>query len=472
MRRGLVAIGVLALLTASAGGESLMYVLKPRPALGRIDVQVSWQTQGRGQSGLCVADRWGALRDVAALIRDFRVEGARSVRRDGACWIVSHPKNAAFTASYSVDCRREPATWDSTHLPVVTADFYFAVGATFLLVPSIGGGQPDRYDVVVRWELPRNWRGACSWGVGQSVGDQLQSGELRHAAYLAGPLETKSAREGGADITVAMVGRYGFDAGELADVVHKIAADQATFMRDPALPPQVVTLVPVVSSAKDGAARLFGQGLHHGLALWLAPESAMTEGLEHVIAHELFHHWIGGVLKPAEPEEAVMWFVEGLTDYYALRRLWESGRWTDATMARWLNRHLKAYAENPARNAPNVDVQARARTEIATFGEVPYQRGLLLGLRWHKTARERGVEGGLDALIRHLVQRARTEGLRLSGAAIRDAGTRVLGAWFTPEFERFAVRGETVALPEDALAPALRFLTDDDGGRFEPAESP
>jgi predicted metalloprotease with PDZ domain len=357
-------------------------------------------------------------------------------------------------------------------LPVVTPDFFFGVGATILLVPQVGPGAPELHDVVARWELPRNWRAACSWGVGQSVGDRLRSADLRHAAYMAGPLVTDTSRIGGADVTVAMVGRFGFDAGTLASTVATIAADQAAFMRDPAFPPHVVTLVPVGSPVEHGAAKLLGQGFHHGLALWLAPEADLTEGLEHVVAHELMHYWIGGVLKPADPEEQALWFIEGFTDYYALRRLWQSGRWDDETLARWLNRHLAAYHSNPARNASNVDVQARARTSPETFGEVAYQRGLLLGLRWNRIARERGIQDGVDALTWSLVQRGRGAGFRLSSSAVRETGTRVLGTWFESEFDRFVTRGETIELPVDALGPTLRYLATESGGRFERATTP
>lgn len=458
---------------AAAQAESLTYTLKPRPALGRLEVRLTWQTQGRTQSGLCVAERWGPLRDVAGLIQDLQIDGGRLIRHDGACWMLAHKRDAAVTLRYAVECRRDGLAWDATHLPVVTTDFFFGVGATILLVPQVGPGAPELHDVVVRWELPRNWRGACSWGVGQAVGDRIRSSDLRQAAYLAGPLATSNFKSGAADITVAMVGRFGFDAATLASVVATIAADQAGFMREQAFPPHVVTLVPVGSPVERGSARLLGQGFHHGLALWLAPEADLTEGLEHVVAHELMHYWIGGIAPPAEPEEQVLWFVEGFTDYYALRRLWQSGRWDDQTLARWLNRHIAAYYANPARNAANVEVQARARTAPDTFGELAYQRGLLLGLRWDRMAREHGVEHGVDALTWNLVQRGRVEGLRLSGGVIRDAGVRVLGPWFEREFDRFVVRGETIDLPADALAPALRYVGDASSGRFEtPAGSP
>ena len=86
-------------------------------------------------------------------------------------------------------------------------------------------------------------------------------------------------------------------------------------------------------------------------------------------------------------------------------------------------------------------------------GEVPYQRGLLLGLRWHKLARDHGVREGVDALLRKLVERARRGDFRISNDALREEGRAILGEWFTPEFDKYVRRAETVEVPRDALAP-------------------
>ena len=86
-----------------------------------------------------------------------------------------------------------------------------------------------------------------------------------------------------------------------------------------------------------------------------------------------------------------------------------------------------------------------------------YQRGLLLGLRWHFKAREAGVADGLDALLTRLLARARADrGLRVSNAMIRTLGVEICGPWFGQEFDRYVLRGETIRVPADALLPELR----------------
>ena len=53
----------------------------------------------------------------------------------------------------------------------------------------------------------------------------------------------------------------------------------------------------------------------------------------------------------------VYWFTEGLTDYYALRILRESGFWKQRLYAKWINRHIREYFHNPAIGATNDQIR-------------------------------------------------------------------------------------------------------------------
>jgi predicted metalloprotease with PDZ domain len=79
----------------------------------------------------------------------------------------------------------------------------------------------------------------------------------------------------------------------------------------------------------------------------------------------------------------------------------------------------------------------------------------MLGLRWHRLARDAGVREGFDKLFKALVDRGRAGGFELTNEAVRAAGRAALGAWFEQEFDRHVTQAERIELPEDALAPAL-----------------
>lgn len=450
---GLVAAATLC---ALATAETLTYVLTPQPAEGRLRVELTWQTEGRTVSELCVSQRWGTVEDVPGLLKEISFEGGVLERRESACWVVSHRRGAGLNCRYVVDTGRRELDWSSIHFPVTTRSFFHGTGNAFLLVPRARAGGSQEYEVLLRWELPRGWQAVCSWGSGPHVGAQLSVDDLRHSLYLAGVLDTHVIEVAGAGkLTVAMPRSFGFDVESLGRMAAEIIAAQCAFMEEGAFPPFVVAAVPVAGRSLAGQARLSGMGLYRSLALFLPATGGLTEAVEHMFAHENFHHWNGQMLRAAEPQGLVYWFTEGLTDYYALRILYESGRWTAQTYAEWINRHLREYYANPARNVSNQQIEAEYWRQRDTVGEVPYQRGLLLGLRWHRLARDCGVSEGVDRLFKVLVERGRQEGFRLTNEAIRQAGVELLGKWFGTEFDRYVVAGETIEVPTDALAPGL-----------------
>lgn len=455
-----LAIGTWTAVTAHA--ETLTYVLTPEPGQGRIRVALTWQTAGRSASRLCVSPHWGTVADVPALLKDMKFAGTTGVRPDKACWQLTHNRGAELQCTYTVDPGRKLFDWNSTHHPIATQRFFHGLGNAFLVTPAQGGGQPEDYEVLVRWKLPAEWQAVCSWGAGPSVGARLKPDDVRQSVYLAGRFETYRTRVPDADeLTIALVDDFAFSAAEFAERAAGIIADQCTFMRESAFPPFLITAIPVGEPVKSGDLHIVGMGLYHSFALCISPQATLTDGVEHLFAHELFHTWNGRLLQAEEPEELVYWFSEGFTDYYALRILYESGRWPADVYARWINRHLREYQANPARNATNEQIRAGYWKERNTVGEAPYQRGLLLGLRWHKLAQDHGVRDGVDALLRKLVERARQGSFRISNDALREEGRAVLGEWFTPEFDRYVKKAETVEVPKDALAPA--FV-----GRLEP----
>jgi len=451
-RLGLIA-GLLA--AAAAQAESLTYVLQPEFGRGVLRVELTWETGERRTSILGVSPRWGPIDNVPGMLRDVRFVGA-TWRREGSQWILSHRPRQTIRVRYQVDAgARDFSAWERTHHPIAARDFFHGMGNTFLLVPMPAPGTPETFEVVLRWRLPAGFDAICSWGRGRTVGDRLRAMDLRHSVYLAGRLEVRDAQQDDRRVTVALVDRFDFDADDLLKMATRIIRHQCDFMVEREFPDFVVTAIPVGPPIRPGESRIAGAGLYHSFALFLAPRSRLTDGVQHLFAHELFHTWNGRLLPAAQPERRVAWFTEGVTDYYALRILFESGDWDARIYARWINRHLRQYVQNPARNATNAEIERDYWTQRDTVGEVAYQRGLLLGLRWHALARRRGVPEGFDRLFRTLIERGRQGGFQLTNDAVRRTGVQVLGDWFGPEFDRYVIQAATVDVPPDALEPQL-----------------
>ncbi len=458
--RGLSAVRVVVLVAfglaaaAPVGAETLTYVLTPRFGEGRLDVKLTWQTGNRERSALRIAPRWGQVDDVPALLRRITIAGAK-VERDNTLWILTHRPDETLVCQYAVEAGHAAFDrWELAYHPITAKTYFHGVGNAFLLVPYPPAGGPAQYETLVRWELPDGYSAACSWGAGRTIGATMAPEDLARSSYLAGDIVTRSVPRDGRQIGVAMVDRFDFSADELLGLTTRIVNAQCRFMLEDSFPDFVITALPVGPAVKGNGARIAGSGLYNGFSLYMAPQSRLDDAFEHLFAHELFHYWNGGVLAAEAPERAVYWFVEGFTDYYSLRILHESKVWGSVTYAKWINKHLREYAFNPAARASNAEIDRDYWEKRRTVGEVAYQRGLALGLRWNYLARRNGVSDGLDKLIHALVDRGRT-GLAISNPRLRSAGIETLGAWLGPEFDRYVTQAEPVDVPPEALEPAL-----------------
>lgn len=449
--------------------ESLTYTISPRFGEGRTQVELTWETRGRTTSVLSVAQRFGKIENVAGLLSGVRIDGGKSVKRDGSLWIVTHATNATLEVRYDVGSKiKSFDEWDAQQLPIASADFFHGIGSAFLMTPNSHPGTPTEFEVALRWVLPAGYKAACSWGgTARSVAARLKPADLKQSAYLAGKIQTRTREADGLKVSVAMVDQFPFSAEEFAEFSARIVKAECDFMGETEFPEFLVTLIPVGRRLKDGETRIAGSGLYHGFSLFLAPQSPLSDGVEHLFAHELFHFWNGRLLPAADPERMVYWFVEGFTDYYALRILYESKIWSAATYAKWLNKHIREYAANPGRNASNGEINESYWTQRDTVGQVAYQRGLLLGLRWQHLSKVRAAGGskpgskgaGLDTWVRSLIDRARAGRYEISNAELRKTGTQSLGDWFSAEFDKYVEQAATVEVPPECLAPGLTGAT-------------
>jgi predicted metalloprotease with PDZ domain len=283
----------------------------------------------------------------------------------------------------------------------------------------------------------------------------MRPSDLRNSVYVAGDLLTKRFEKDGLLLDVVMGRGFSFSIEEFGERALQIIKAQRDFMAEPAFPPFVITVMAVGDPLPPEDTRIAGAGLYHSFALFVPPKSRLDTGVEQLFSHELFHFWNGRILQAADPERALFWWIEGFTDYYGMRLLYDAGIWDAATYAGWLNRHLRDYAANPAINATNDEIQARFWSDRDSYGEVAYQRGQALGLRWHRLARQRGINEGVDKLLKALMTQQRQGAPPLSNSDIRRIGVQTLGGWFGEEFDHYVVGARTVDIPPEALAPRI-----------------
>ena len=110
-----LATGLALATSRAAQTETVTYTLTPQPQTGRIDVELVWETAGRTGSRMCVAEHWGSVANVPALLKNVKVDGATQVRAAGACWDMQHRTGAVIRCSYTVDPGRRELDWAKLH---------------------------------------------------------------------------------------------------------------------------------------------------------------------------------------------------------------------------------------------------------------------------------------------------------------------------------------------------------------------
>lgn len=462
-------IAAAATLGRPAAADSLKYTFAPDPEDHLLRVTLEWQTESEGPSAVSISPGWASVQRPARFIKDVTVEGGEitnSTEGVTGRWEITHEDGALIRFTYSVDAGHSSFDWERRYLPIVTFKFFHGIGETFLITPEPSRGRDGLFDVEMMWELPQGWDDAItSLGHGKSISVRAHPGTLRQTAFLAGSLDLAGADAEGrpfvieagdereAFLTAAMHDLFSFDAPQLARVASRILEAQRKFMDDDSLSPFTLLLIPVGDPLTQGTSRIAGTALHHSVALFLPPRCMMDDRIIMLIAHEVFHHYNGRLITNIEAEELSYWFTEGFTDYYAMRVLLERFPDMHPWLADWVNERIGQYLRNPAINATNDEIRARFWTGDEPHRDIPYARGLMLGIRWHALAREHGVENGIDALMRELLRRARERDYRLGNQSLREIGIEVLGEWFGEDFDAYVVRAETIPLQPDFMQP-------------------
>jgi len=201
--------------------------------------------------------------------------------------------------------------------------------------------------------------------------------------------------------------------------------------------PDSVVRIIVQRSGLPGVTR--GTTTRFGITIALPPDDALDEATRSVIVHELTHLWIGRRF----PDERLIWFSEGFTDYLAL--------WTAAAAGvvdpDWFAQRLAVVADELAalRPAPAQPLTAQAvgRDSDGPAERLAYRGGALAALSFDVALRGAG-KGTLGSFIGKLLT---TPDSVLTERAIR-ATAEAMGAG--TEF-RAAVDSVPLASPWPAL---------------------
>ena len=229
----------------------------------------------------------------------------------------------------------------------------------------------------------------------------------------------------------------------------------------------------------------FNGGLEHRASSVLAIANRPNLEVDHLAAHEIFHAWNGKIIRPAvlgpfDYQRAAptgnLWFVEGVTDYFASHILFRSGLISATQLVDEFTAQVTQLQISRARRDATMEVASREIWNSNTDGfkdlsiyNKGYLAGLLLDCMLRSSTQGRST---LLALMEDLYARCVATSVGYSEDDIRKAVSRLAGTDCTAAYS--AITRSTSELPYGFLSAiglrailAGNYYEDASGTRFQ-----
>ena len=251
--------------------------------------------------------------------------------------------------------------------------------------------------------------------------------DLNNALLVCGNIRTLNSQARDCVIQYATDRDWLFSNHDALELVRRIARTEMAFFGS--APTEQITVLLSANEVK-AAAGFDVYGVHTGSSiLVMLPEETTWGMLEEqaasVIAHEMFHGWLGEAITQLDPE--TLWFTEGATTWYSARMLNSAGIWSPHHARQVLTERLnRDFVKSPQRGKISIADAAANVMGDAELVRYSYAGGVAACMaldQW--LARQSGLVRPLDEVLRYLYQNRSEDGF--SRQALEDAVMAVTG---------------------------------------------
>jgi hypothetical protein len=274
--------------------------------------------------------------------------------------------------------------------------------------------------------------------------------DLHNALLVCGDIRTAAVEVRDCTIQYATDREWTFEDATALDLVRRIARTEIAFFGSAPTTPITVLLAANEVTASEG---FDAYGVHTGSSILVLIDPAATWGeieeqAASVIAHEMFHGWLGEAVPQSDP--TMLWFTEGATTWFAARMLTAAGIWSP----RHARSMLSARLERDYRGSSLLGEMAVADAAAEVMAEArqvrfAYAGGVAACMALDDWLAVRsGIARPLDAVLRRLYDTR--DGRPLTRRSLQEAVLAVTGvdcAWWLDEH----VYGKTALPPSDRL---------------------
>ena len=453
--------------TARPGRADTSVVYRVTPifegdALERLEVELHLRGAASGETRLELPKQWAGAGELWRNVSELRVEGASAVLENNpAERVVRHAPGQALVVRYAVTSpfEMDPGAEYQKAVPIIRPSWFFFHGEGVFVIPQGGEDRPARFE----WgRFPKGWSFASDLEHLNGPRPGTVEDVVESAAIAGVDVRVYDRMVAGAPVRLAIRGDdWRFSPEALAKFIGEAFEAQAAFWRDRGRP----YLIPVAPLRVDDPGRYSVNGTGRSDAFSVVTTTQIDVSKDrHFLAHELMHTWIarelGGL--PRTDEALHYWLSEGFTDFYADRLLLRGGQVSLEEHFDGLNKLLRSYGTNPAKNAPASEIVKAFWTNQA-LEKLPYQRGALMAIVLdHRLRTEASTS--LDDVLR--AQLGRVRGDVGGGRPKIPAAERfpiivreIAGLDVSPFLEAHNERGETVELPPDVFGDCAQLQT-------------
>ncbi len=396
------------LVTSPLYSQNLRYTIQVEPDDARkmhVSVDMDCYHADRDTVFLNIPVQINQVTQLHRHYRNWRVLGGRVVAKDShfVAIKVLDKKVEMLRVHYEIfsPVSNGAVTRSNSPAPLLQPDYLHIRGYSLLLSPA----HYKTFDVEINWKsLPKGWVLQNSFAANEKQ-QRFKSNnrdDWRRTNWVAGRFRQYKAQVFGKPVCFALRGDWNFEDTTLFNIIVRTVRTQRELWNDRDMDFYSVTLMPynVPPNADDWDKNSLsiGNGLFQSFVAY-ADENTLQADFIDLFNHEMMHEWIGGRINEGQAKNGIdmRWFVEGFTEYFALRNRWKAGFMDEKAFFAELN---KEYFENhyisPHAEVPNLEAEA-LRWDSYDLDRIAYRRGCIVAFYFDMAIRQRS--GGKKTLF-------------------------------------------------------------------------
>lgn len=419
----------------------------------RLLVVMEFKGEKSGQTKLRLPNNYGSDKDWEGIkyLKPLSHNTTIEETSENDVKLVKYLPGSTVRIYYHVEqVRQSDIELGNHYMATIGRQYFHFLGETFFVYPDWDAN--SEFTFKLSWnKFPAKWNLANSFGVNQKYQEvKLPLWKFRHTIFTGGNFHLIKRTIRNNPVYIAFKGNYTFPVEQFVDMIQTILLEERTFWNDFNFPFFLVTVLPIGGDNDQG-----GTGRVNSFSLFLSEDRQLDYRMKRLLAHEIFHTWLGEKINLAGPESLLYWFSEGFSDYYARLILLRAGLITLEDYIDEYNNVLKQYAKSPVRNTKNESISEGFWND-GELNRLPYLRGDILAHKInYAIIKNSGARKNLDDLMRDLLNRSREEGLLVSTGSLSNMIRFYGGDQILAEVMSVLNSGANIKAVPDALGPCV-----------------